>query len=123
VAASAAVMNLRAADMDPLAAAIDQGTSSTRFLVFNTKTAQLISHHQVELKQHFPKEGWVEADPREIMDTVHECLEKTCQKLAQLSVDVSRIKVHPTSLHVHFVDLGKALDYVPQEVLQGYQIF
>ncbi|XP_007541625.1 glycerol kinase-like isoform X1 [Poecilia formosa] len=78
--------------MDPLAAAIDQGTSSTRFLVFNTKTAQLISHHQVELKQHFPKEGWVEADPREIMDTVHECLEKTCQKLAQLSVDVSRIK-------------------------------
>uniref|UniRef100_A0A3B5MQ61 Carbohydrate kinase FGGY N-terminal domain-containing protein n=1 Tax=Xiphophorus couchianus TaxID=32473 RepID=A0A3B5MQ61_9TELE len=82
----------RAADMDPLAAAIDQGTSSTRFLVFNTKTAQLISHHQVELKQHFPKEGWVEADPREIMDTVHECLEKTCQKLAQLSVDVSRIK-------------------------------
>ncbi|XP_017158991.1 glycerol kinase-like [Poecilia reticulata] len=78
--------------MEPLAAAIDQGTSSTRFLVFNTKTAQLISHHQVELKQHFPKEGWVEADPREIMDTVHECLEKTCQKLAQLSVDVSRIK-------------------------------
>ncbi|XP_054909076.1 glycerol kinase-like isoform X2 [Poeciliopsis prolifica] len=78
--------------MDPLAAAIDQGTSSTRFLVFNTKTAQLISHHQVELKQHFPKEGWVEADPKEIMDTVHECLEKTCQKLAQLGVDVSRIK-------------------------------
>uniref|UniRef100_A0A3Q4H470 Carbohydrate kinase FGGY N-terminal domain-containing protein n=1 Tax=Neolamprologus brichardi TaxID=32507 RepID=A0A3Q4H470_NEOBR len=43
--------------MDPLVAAIDQGTSSTRFLVFNAKTAELISHHQVEINQSFPKEG------------------------------------------------------------------
>ncbi|XP_035769269.1 glycerol kinase-like [Neolamprologus brichardi] len=44
--------------MDPLVAAIDQGTSSTRFLVFNAKTAELISHHQVEINQSFPKEGF-----------------------------------------------------------------
>ncbi|MED6255775.1 hypothetical protein ATANTOWER_014886 [Ataeniobius toweri] len=60
--------------------------------VFNTKTAELISHHQVEIKQCFPKEGWVEEDPREIMQTVYECMEKTCQRLRQLNVDISNIK-------------------------------
>uniref|UniRef100_A0A3Q2D949 glycerol kinase n=1 Tax=Cyprinodon variegatus TaxID=28743 RepID=A0A3Q2D949_CYPVA len=82
----------RSAGMEPLVAAIDQGTSSTRFLVFNTETAQVISYHQVELKQHFPKEGWVEADPMEILQSVHECVEKTCQKLRQLNVDLPNIK-------------------------------
>ncbi|KAK3530471.1 hypothetical protein QTP86_024386, partial [Hemibagrus guttatus] len=43
--------------LGPLVAAIDQGTSSTRFLVFNAKTAELLSHHQVEIQQSFPKEG------------------------------------------------------------------
>uniref|UniRef100_A0A3B4XAZ7 Carbohydrate kinase FGGY N-terminal domain-containing protein n=1 Tax=Seriola lalandi dorsalis TaxID=1841481 RepID=A0A3B4XAZ7_SERLL len=38
--------------LGPLVAAIDQGTSSTRFLVFNSKTAELLSHHQVEIKQN-----------------------------------------------------------------------
>ncbi|CAN9498027.1 unnamed protein product [Ophioblennius macclurei] len=78
--------------MDPLVAAIDQGTSSTRFLVFNSKTAELICHHQVPINQRFPKEGWVEEDPREILETVHECVERTCEKLRQLKVDVSNIK-------------------------------
>uniref|UniRef100_A0A3B4TQ23 glycerol kinase n=1 Tax=Seriola dumerili TaxID=41447 RepID=A0A3B4TQ23_SERDU len=78
--------------MDPLVAAIDQGTSSTRFLVFNAKTAKLISHHQVEINQSFPKEGWVEEDPKEIMQSVYECMERTCEKLCQLNIDVSNIK-------------------------------
>lgn len=30
--------------------------------VFNSKTAELLSHHQVEIKQSFPKEGQVKAD-------------------------------------------------------------
>uniref|UniRef100_A0A8K9WXE9 glycerol kinase n=1 Tax=Oncorhynchus mykiss TaxID=8022 RepID=A0A8K9WXE9_ONCMY len=47
--------------LGPLVAAIDQGTSSTRFLVFNAKTAELLSHHQVEINQSFPKEGSVHA--------------------------------------------------------------
>ncbi|XP_061547420.1 glycerol kinase-like isoform X5 [Phycodurus eques] len=78
--------------MDPLVGAIDQGTSSTRFLVFNAKTAELIIHHQVEIDQSFPKEGWVEEDPREIIQSVYECMEKTCEKLCQLHIDVGNIK-------------------------------
>lgn len=78
--------------LGPLVAAIDQGTSSTRFLVFNSKTAELLSHHQVEIKQSFPKEGWVEEDPKEILQSVYECMERTCEKLTQLNIDVSNIK-------------------------------
>uniref|UniRef100_A0A8D1XZC0 glycerol kinase n=2 Tax=Sus scrofa TaxID=9823 RepID=A0A8D1XZC0_PIG len=78
--------------LGPLVGAVDQGTSSTRFLVFNSKTAELLSHHQVELKQEFPKEGWVEQDPKEILNSVYECIEKTCEKLGQLNIDISNIK-------------------------------
>ncbi|XP_071992006.1 glycerol kinase isoform X3 [Engystomops pustulosus] len=78
--------------LGPLVGAIDQGTGSTRFLVFNAKTAELLSHHQVEIKQKFPKEGWVEQDPREILQSVYECVEKTCEKLTQLSIDITNIK-------------------------------
>ncbi|XP_077392459.1 glycerol kinase-like isoform X1 [Festucalex cinctus] len=78
--------------MDPLVGALDQGTSSTRFLVFNAKTAELIIHHQVEINQRFPKEGWVEEDPREIIQSVYECMEKTCEKLRQLNIDIGNIK-------------------------------
>ncbi|XP_056156983.1 glycerol kinase isoform X1 [Lampris incognitus] len=78
--------------LGPLVAAIDQGTSSTRFLVFNSKTAELLSHHQVEIQQSFPKEGWVEEDPKEILQSVYECMERTCEKLTQLNIDISNIK-------------------------------
>ncbi|XP_061483345.1 glycerol kinase isoform X3 [Rhineura floridana] len=78
--------------MGPLVGAIDQGTSSTRFLVFNASTAELLSHHQVEIQQKFPKEGWVEQDPKEILRSVYECVERTCEKLKQLNVDIANIK-------------------------------
>ncbi|CAL8326752.1 unnamed protein product [Lota lota] len=77
---------------DPLVAAIDQGTSSTRFLVFNAKTAEVVSQHQVEITQYFPKEGWVEEDPKEIIQSVYECIERTCEKMGQLNIDLSNIK-------------------------------
>ncbi|XP_063161277.1 glycerol kinase isoform X2 [Candoia aspera] len=78
--------------MGPLVGAIDQGTSSTRFLVFNANTAELLSHHQVEIQQKFPKEGWVEQDPKEILQSVYECVERTCEKLNHLNIDISNIK-------------------------------
>ncbi|XP_074070313.1 glycerol kinase isoform X3 [Macrotis lagotis] len=78
--------------LGPLVGAVDQGTSSTRFLIFNSRTAELLSHHQVELKQKFPKEGWVEQDPKEILQSVYECIERTCEKLTELNIDISTIK-------------------------------
>lgn len=35
---------------------------------------------------------WVEQDPKEILMSVYECIEKTCEKLEQLNIDISNIK-------------------------------
>ncbi|KAM8802782.1 glycerol kinase-like isoform 2-T2 [Rhynchonycteris naso] len=83
---------VKEAVLELLVGAVDQGTNSTRFLVFNSKTAELLSHHQVEIKQQFPREGWVEQDPKEILLSVYECIEETCEKLNQLNIDISNIK-------------------------------
>ena len=45
--------------------AIDQGTTSTRFIVFN-KSGRIIATAQEEHKQVYPKPGWVEHSPDEI---------------------------------------------------------
>ncbi|XP_003265849.1 glycerol kinase 2 [Nomascus leucogenys] len=82
----------KTAAVGPLVGAVVQGTNSTRFLVFNSKTAELLSHHKVELTQEFPKEGWVEQDPKEILQSVYECIERTCEKLDELNIDISNIK-------------------------------
>ncbi|KAM8800728.1 glycerol kinase 2 [Rhynchonycteris naso] len=76
----------------PLVGALVQGTNSSRFLVFHSKTAELLSHHQVELTQEFPKEGWVEQDPKAIIQSAYECIERTCAELNELNIDISNIK-------------------------------
>ena len=48
--------------------AIDQGTTSSRALVFDTSGNQ-VSVGQQEFTQHFPENGWVEHDPEEIWET------------------------------------------------------
>lgn len=35
---------------------------------------------------------WVEEDPKEIIQSVYECIERTCEKLRQLNVNVANIK-------------------------------
>jgi glycerol kinase len=45
--------------------ALDQGTSSSRAIVFDARGA-IVASAQVEFRQIFPQPGWVEHDPREI---------------------------------------------------------
>tara|TARA_B100000989_G_scaffold298840_1_gene290356 strand:- start:14755 stop:16242 length:1488 start_codon:yes stop_codon:yes gene_type:complete len=49
--------------------AIDQGTTSTRAIVFNDQGLP-VGQYQQEFQQHFPADGWVEHDPEEIWQTV-----------------------------------------------------
>jgi glycerol kinase len=56
--------------MPELVGAIDQGTSSTRFMVFDA-SGGVVAMAQEEHSQIFPRPGWVEHDPEEIWD-------KTC---------------------------------------------
>ncbi len=48
--------------------ALDQGTSSSRSIVFNTR-GQVVAQAQEELTQIYPQPGWVEHDPLEIWRT------------------------------------------------------
>uniref|UniRef100_A0A8C5DGY6 Carbohydrate kinase FGGY N-terminal domain-containing protein n=1 Tax=Gouania willdenowi TaxID=441366 RepID=A0A8C5DGY6_GOUWI len=75
--------------MDPLVGAIDQGTSSTRFLVFNANTGEMLSQHQVEIKQIFPEEG---GGSQRNLKVCYDCVETTCDKLRQLNINISNIK-------------------------------
>ncbi|MCK4608688.1 MAG: glycerol kinase GlpK [Gammaproteobacteria bacterium] len=57
----------------PYILAIDQGTTSTRAIVFDTQGNALSSSKQL-VKQYFPDNGWVEHDPEEIWnDTIKVC--------------------------------------------------
>ncbi|XP_006885352.1 PREDICTED: glycerol kinase 2-like [Elephantulus edwardii] len=76
----------------PLVGAVVQATSASSFLIFNSKTSELLTHYEVELTQDFPKEGWVEQDPKEILQSVYECMERTCEKLDELNIDISNVK-------------------------------
>src|SRR5437868_11350600 len=51
--------------MAPYIAAIDQGTTSTRFIVFD-RGGKIVSCAQKEHAQIYPKPGWIEHDPQEI---------------------------------------------------------
>ena len=54
---------------------IDQGTTSSRFIVFNDK-GQIVVSHQQEFTQYLPNEVSVEHDPIEIWDSVKNCISK-----------------------------------------------
>src|SRR6187551_2926906 len=51
--------------MSALIGAIDQGTSSTRFIVFDD-SSRIVASSQMEHAQIYPRPGWVEHDPLEI---------------------------------------------------------
>ena len=53
--------------------AIDQGTTSSRFIVFD-KQGDIVSVAQKEHQQIYPKPGWVEHDPLEIMSNTNEVI-------------------------------------------------
>ena len=60
-------------------ASIDQGTTSTRFIVFNEK-GNVVAEHQQEFKQHLPDEVSVEHDPHEIWASVNNCIVEVDKK-------------------------------------------
>ncbi|TPX30068.1 glycerol kinase [Synchytrium microbalum] len=74
-----------------LLGAIDQGTSSTRFIVFD-QNGKNVAHHQTEFPQIYPRAGWAEHDPLVILETVTRCIEKTFTKLEAQGYHRSDVK-------------------------------
>ena len=66
--------------MAQYAAAVDQGTTSTRFMVFD-HGGQVVSVDQKEHEQIYPKPGWVEHDPMEIWQRTQEVIRAGLDKV------------------------------------------
>ncbi|ORX92686.1 glycerol kinase [Basidiobolus meristosporus CBS 931.73] len=77
--------------MPSFVGAIDQGTSSSRFLVFD-HDGKVITYHQEEFEQHYPHAGWVEHDPMVILQSVLTCVEETCKKMKAMGLNPEDIK-------------------------------
>jgi len=72
--------------------AIDQGTTSSRAILFDQQT-KIVSTGQEEFPQHFPKSGWVEHDPSDIWNTTLSTI-KAALKEADASIkDVAAIGI------------------------------
>lgn len=74
-----------------LVGAIDEGTSSARFILFRCETKEVVASHQETLKQTCPQEGWVEQSPLDILNAVNKCIEETILKLQDTSFAVDDI--------------------------------
>ena len=67
--------------------AIDQGTTSTRAIVFDPTGHPLVTA-QKELTQIFPRDGWVEHDPEEIWQTTVEVVAKALAESESVGCEV-----------------------------------
>ena len=73
-------------------AALDQGTTSTRFMVFD-RSGKIISAAQKEHAQIYPKPGWVEHDPGEIWRCVCEVIQQAMDARHLRPADLSAIGI------------------------------
>ncbi|MCC6206408.1 MAG: glycerol kinase GlpK [Hyphomicrobiales bacterium] len=72
--------------------AIDQGTTSSRAIVFD-RDMKVAGVGQKEFRQHFPASGWVEHDPEEIWSTVLETSRKALSTADIKASDVAAIGI------------------------------
>ncbi|KAF2749707.1 glycerol kinase [Sporormia fimetaria CBS 119925] len=70
---------------------IDQGTTSTRFIIFDG-LGQPVAQHQLEFTQNYPHPGWHEHDPKEIVETVELCIEQATQDFLDQGHEIEDIK-------------------------------
>ncbi|KAK8045252.1 glycerol kinase-like protein [Apiospora rasikravindrae] len=70
---------------------VDQGTTSSRFIIFNS-WADPVAMHQIEFENLYPQSGWHDQAPYELLDTVEECIEKATEKFVALGYLKSQIK-------------------------------
>ncbi len=72
--------------------AIDQGTTSTRVMVFNHQ-GEIIGIKQKEHEQHYPKPGWVEHDPLEIWSSTQFVVQGVMNDLDLTAHDLAAVGI------------------------------
>ncbi|MCR9135627.1 MAG: glycerol kinase GlpK [Alphaproteobacteria bacterium] len=72
--------------------AIDQGTTSSRAIVFDGQQT-IVGVGQKEFTQHFPRSGWVEHDPEEIWQTVLWSIEQALIDAGLTAADIAAVGI------------------------------
>ncbi len=72
--------------------AIDQGTTSTKAIAFLVNGKKLFSS-QLEFKQYFPKNGWVEHNPNEIWKKTLKVIKNVTKKCARKKIKILTIGI------------------------------
>lgn len=72
--------------------AIDQGTTSTRAIVFDAQMA-VVATGQAEFPQHFPRSGWVEHDARDLLNTTMTTCAMAIEKAGIAAGDIAAIGI------------------------------
>ncbi|XP_049947786.1 glycerol kinase-like [Schistocerca serialis cubense] len=75
----------------PLIGALDEGTSSTRFMVFCARTTEILTYHQTDINVECPQEGWVEQNPVEILSAVLQTINQCVENLKEHEIDPADI--------------------------------
>ena len=78
--------------MAKYAAAVDQGTTSTRFMIFD-HAGKVIGVDQKEHEQIYPKPGWVEHDPIEIWQRTQEVIDGALKKFKIDPKDIAAVGI------------------------------
>lgn len=72
--------------------AIDQGTTSTRAIIFDAEM-KILDSAQQEFTQHFPNSGWVEHDPMDLWQTTLDTCAEVFKKLGISAADLTGIGI------------------------------
>jgi glycerol kinase len=72
--------------------ALDQGTTSSRAILFD-RAGAVAAMAQQEFKQHYPQPGWVEHDPLEIWNSQLEVMRKACKQAKVKAKDITAIGI------------------------------
>src|ERR1700690_694027 len=72
--------------------ALDQGTTSTRFIVFD-RAGRVVAQAQQEHEQIYPAPGWVEHDPEEIWRRTQDVIRKAMQQDVLQPKDLAAIGI------------------------------
>jgi glycerol kinase len=75
-----------------LVGAIDQGTTSTRFIVFD-RAGTAVASAQMEHRQIFPRPGWVEHDPHEILANTEQVIEQALAEAGLAPSDLTAVGI------------------------------
>lgn len=73
-------------------ASIDQGTTSTRCMIFN-HAGEVVAVHQLEHEQIYPQPGWVEHDPMEIWDRTVDVIKGAMERAGATAGDIAAVGI------------------------------